>query len=285
MKTTIKLLTVLASLLFTGCERLDMSDMEDSQSQETKSITFTVNGGFKQQLTRATAAGESQMTDLWVLDYVDGALVQQVHQASTEANFGSPTLSLKMGQHELYFVASMGGTPVVSTEGHSITWSTPRDTFWKKLSKNVTANTGATATVTLERVATRLRVNIEDALPETLAKVEMKPTTWYYGLDYLTGEGTDARSEAFSISIPSSYAGRTNTQVGIMGLSLSDEWTTDVTVTARQTDGTAISTETITAAPMLRNRSTDYTGTLFLSENVLGVTLNDDWADAWTGRW
>lgn len=36
---------------------------------------------------------------------------------------------------------------------------------------------------------------------------------------------------------------------------------------------------------MQRNRSTDYTGTLFLSENVLGVTLNDEWEEVWTGRW
>lgn len=157
MKSKVWMLVLAAGMVLTGCEKVDLSELEELNK---KSVKFTVKGGFTQQMTRATAASESQMTDLWVLDYMDGALVQQVHQASTEANFGSPTLSLKMGQHELYFVASMGGTPVVSTEGHSITWAIPRDTFWKKLSKNVTANTGATATVTLERVATRLRVNI-----------------------------------------------------------------------------------------------------------------------------
>lgn len=278
------------ALLLAGCEKLELpSENEDGGASEivtkTKEVTFKVKGGFDQAMTRATAVGESGMADLWVLDYQDGALVQTVHQASTDEGFGSPTLSLTMGSHSLYFACSAGGSPMLNTDAHKIVWGVPRDTFWKKLTKNVTNSTGSTATVTLERVATRLKVNIEDAIPEGTAAISLTPTKWYYGLDYLTGVGTDTKSEAFTISIPSSYAGRTNTKVGILGMAQESEFTTNVTLTAKDGSENVLATETITGAPMQKNRSTDYTGTLFLSENVLGVSVEDEWGSPYQGTW
>lgn len=287
MRRMIIALALAVGATFAGCEHLEIpSENGNADVKETKNITFAVRGGFSQTFTRATTAvGETSMTDLWVLDYVDGELVQQVKQASTDEDFGSPTLSLTLGSHEIYFVASAGGSPVLNTDGHKITWGVPRDTFWKKLSLGVSASTGGNQSVTLERVATRLSVNIEDALPAELAKIEIQPQTWYYGVDYLTGGGTDAKSEAFTINIPASYAGRTNTMVAVFGMSMADEFTTDVTIRAKDGDGGTITSEVIDDAPMQRNRSTDYTGTLFLSENVYGVSVDDTWGTAYQGTW
>ena len=287
MKKTVFAVACAATVLLVGCEKLEMPEtqQEEQVSEKTRDVTFKVKGDFE-SMTRATAVNGSSMTDVLVLDYVGGELVQQVHQGdNTAADFGSPTLSLAMGSHELYFVCSMGSGAVVNTEAHKVTWSIPRDTFWKKVTKSVTANTGGSATVTLDRVSTRLTVNIEDAIPVGTAKLEIQPSTWYYGVDYLTGNGTDTKSDAFTITIPSSYAGRTNTQVGIYGMALATEFTTNVTLTVKDDDNNVLATETITGAPMQKNRSTDYTGTLFLSENVYGMSVNDEWGTAYNGSW
>lgn len=42
--------------------------------------------------------------------------------------------------------------------------------------------------VTLDRVATKLRVSILDEIPEGCASVAITPDKWYYGLDYVTGD-------------------------------------------------------------------------------------------------
>jgi hypothetical protein len=42
------------------------------------------------------------MTDLWLFDYVDGTLVQTVHQVSTDADFGTPAPTLAYGEHRIY---------------------------------------------------------------------------------------------------------------------------------------------------------------------------------------
>lgn len=281
MKKNFLWVAALATLALMGCERLDFRDQK-----ETVDVTFRVEGDFSaQKLTRATGVRETTMTDLWVFDYVEGELVQTIHQESVDEDFGVPTLPLSMGSHDLYFVCSAGGTPTLNTDAHKLTWAVPRDTFWKKLTKNISSNTEGTATVTLDRITTRLTVNIEDAIPTGMAKLEIQPSTWYYGLDYLTGNGTDTRSQAFTITIPASYAGRTNTKVGIYGMALASEFTTNVTLTAKDGDDNLMATETITAAPMQKNRSTDYTGTLFLSQNGYTVNINDEWEQAYEASW
>lgn len=293
MKKTFLCMMVIA-IVCASCEKSMLHEDESGNTGKKKSITFKMKGGFGTPQRRANGSGQrlstqvkgSAMTDVWVLDYVNGELKQKVHQGdNTASDFGSPTLSLSMGNHELYFVCSMGGTPTLNVDEHKITWGIPRDTFWKKITKNIKTNTAGNMTITLDRVATRLSANIEDALPVGLAKVEITPTKWYYGLNYFTGNGTDMKSDVFTINVPTSYAGRTNTRVYIFGLAQDEEFATNATITAKEDNGNVLATQTITGAPMQKNRSTDYTGTLFLSDNSLGLSINDEWNTAWNGTW
>ena len=101
-------------------------------------ITFSCNGDFTMSpfpaLTRALEADGKQLTDLWVLDYVDGSLAQAaIHQVSTDADFGTPTLNLAVGDHHIYFVASRGQNPTLSTDAHTLSFTRVLDTFYKDL--------------------------------------------------------------------------------------------------------------------------------------------------------
>lgn len=274
------------AIIFASCEKLDFSN--DEEKTEKRDVTFLLEGNFKTPtMTRAvlTTTDGTTMSDLWVMDYVDGALVQIVHQVAADEDFGTPTLSLSIGEHELYFVCTAGGEPTVAEAMHKITWAIPRDTFWKKLTKTISSNTAATQTVALERVTTRLTVKIEDAIPAGTTKIEIQPTTWYYGLDWLTGNGTDAKSQPFTINIPSNYAGRTNTKLAVYGMAQATEFNTDVSITAKDGTDNILATETITDAPMKKNRSTDYSGTLFVAGTSMTIGLNDVWDTSVTGNW
>ena len=107
-------------------------------------MTFTISGDFQlttHDFTRAITADGKDMTDVWVLDYVNGELKQQMHQSSGDVDFGQPTLNLAIGEHHIYFVASRGASPTLDTDAHTLIFASVRDTFWKDYALNISNGT------------------------------------------------------------------------------------------------------------------------------------------------
>ena len=257
-----------------------------------KSVRFDVNGDFTSPVfgygeTRAgLSADGAEMTDLWLLDYMGGELVQTLHQTPADTDWGSPAVSLAYGSHVVYFIASRGDSPVLKTESSTIEWSRVSDTFWKAETVNVEATTSGQRSVTLGRVATRLRLVVNDKVPENAASVVIAPQHWYYGLNYMTGAPVGDLQEDRSVAIPQSYVGtQGQLAVSIFGISGAEEWTTDVTVSSRDADNDIIGMAVIGAVPFMRNRMTQYSGRLFSSENVFGVSLDETWKQTFEGTW
>lgn len=292
MKKNVILLAV-AMMALAACEKNQVADelnVTAAGENGQKAIVFNCEGDFTmttESMTRAAMEADGKaMTDLWVLDYVGGTLVQQVHQTSTDEDFGTPTLNLDYGSHHVYFVASRGTTPTLSTEEHTISWGTTSDTFYKDFQIAVSAGTSSAHNVTLERVATKLTITINDAIVEGTAYVEITPQTWYYGLDYLTGEPAAAQTAApRTINIPSTKAGVTGMTLNIFGLSSATEWTTDVTVTAKNQSDAVIGTANIEDAPFKANRVTNYAGNLFVNAGGFALALSSEWDTEYAGNW
>lgn len=289
------LFMIFAAVMLTACESGyyggEVSGEEPSPV-ETKKFTFTVKGDFKsptfnksKMLKAASAlADDAQLTDLWVFDYQDGAVVQALHQSAGDADWGKPVLNLTYGQHDVCFVASRGTTPTVS--GGVITWEKPSDTFWLNYSVDVVGTSNGNRSVTLDRVATRLRITPTDEVPSNLAKVTITPSVWYYGLNILTGEPTEQRNTPREIAVPASYIGTTGElTMSIFGLSAADEWTTSIDITATDASGVTIGKASIAAAPFKCNRSTDYSGPLFGTSGETSVLLNNEWSEPYVGEW
>lgn len=271
----------LAAAIMCSC-----SNVEDKGANEgEKQVTFSVNGDFSVRFgdieTRTALTAEANtMTDLWVFDFVGDDCVQTVHQTTDDTLWGTPTLSLRFGTHHIYFVASRGASPVVDTENHTITFATVRDTFWKSYEIEVNGSTNANRSVELDRVVTRLRLIATDKVPEGVSTVSITPATWYNGLDYLTGEPTDAKTnEARTISIPSSYVGTQGEMIlNVFGFSGSS-WTTNVDVVAKKADGTTLGQASVADVPFGANRSTELSGTLFGKVSVNTIGIDDEWLD------
>ncbi len=275
-----------AALLAASCQK----EMEVGDSG--KRVRFNVNGDFTSPVfsygeTRAgLSADGSEMTDLWLLDYMDGQLVQTVHQTPADAEWGSPSVSLAFGDHLVYFVASRGDSPVLSTDSETIEWARVSDTFWKAETVNIDATTSANRSVTLGRVATRLRLVVNDKVPDAAASVIITPQHWYYGINYVTGEPVADRQDDRVVSIPASYIGtQGQLVVSIFGISGAGEWTTDVTVSSRDADNDIMGRAVISSVPFKRNRVTEYSGNLFSASGGMSVTLNDTWEPIYTGTW
>lgn len=275
------LIIAAVAMMFASCGK-DVTDVEAG----AKRVSFDVQGNFSSPVfTRGSLSADGkEMTDLWMFDYVDGNLVQTLHQSSTDADFGTPSPTLSFGEHRIYFVVSRGLEP--SVNGTVIGWGSVRDTFWKSMAVSVGGSSQSSYSVTLDRVVTKLKITATDAVPDGTATVVVMPGAWYAGIDYLTGEPADMRdNEEMSVDVPASYVGTTGLAVSFFGFSTSTEWTTTLAVSARDEDNDIIGMVNVAAAPFMANRATEYTGSLFSTSGTFTISLNDEWAEPWQGSW
>ena len=293
------LMAIAVCLTMTACEKATWSDDEEPTNEvvlpdgsvaKTKKFTFTLKGDFGDEWkqTRGYLAADGRdMTDVWVLDYVDGELVQQLHQDDNTADdFGKPQMQLAYGSHHVYFIASRGTGATLDTNDKTIVWSKLADTFWKDYEVNVVATSNGNRAVTLDRAVTKLRLTVTDAIADGAATFNIAPHTWYYGLNYQTGAPVSAQTDGIiSINIPANLIGATNTPLNIFGFSSTTEWTTDVVLNCKASNNDVLGSAAIVDVPFVRNRVTDYSGPLFGSGGSLTLSLNTDWLDSETGTW
>lgn len=287
----------LAVATLTACEKEIITEKEDatvsdgSAIEKTKKFTFTLKGDFSNDWKPVTrgylSADGKDMTDLWVMDYVGGQLVQQIHQSdNTAEDFGRPVMNLSYGTHHVYFVASRGSSPVLNTTDGTITWSSVRDTFWKDYEVSVVSTSNGNRSVTLNRVVTKLMLAFTDAISNDAFSINFTPATWYYGLNYKTGEPTDATtSQTVVTTLPDSYKGQSGVVLSYFSISPSDEWTSNISLNSKDGDNHIIGQANMTSVPFVRNRQTEYSGPLFTSGGSMSLSLDGDWATSVTGTW
>ena len=286
----------LAVATLTACEKEiiteeDATVSDGSAIEKTKKFTFTLKGDFSNDWKPVTrgylSADGKDMTDLWVMDYVGGQLVQQIHQSdNTAEDFGRPVMNLSYGTHHVYFVASRGASPVLNTTDGTITWSSVRDTFWKDYEVSVVSTSNGNRAVTLDRVVTKLMLTFTDAISSDAFSINFTPATWYYGMDYTTGEPTEATtSQTIVTTLPDAYKGQSDVVLSYFSLSPSNEWTSNVALNSKDADGNIIGQANMTAVPFKRNRQTEYSGPLFTSGGALSLSLDDEWDTSATGSW
>lgn len=279
------MMAVAVALLLPACNNVPevvVKTTEPTDTMKTVTITFDFPQVTMEAMTRGTLA-ESQMTDLWLFDYLNGSLVQTKHQQSTDDGFSSVSVTAGTGEHTFCFVASRGTNPTVTDS--EITWEKPSDTFWQKVSMSVTPQTATAQSVELQRVATRLRISVTDEVPATLSKLSITADIWHCGLDALTGNPTAATERQTSINVPASYQGTTGQlTASIFGLS-SDDYTTDVTVTALDANSQTIASVSLKDVPMSKNTTTVYTGPLFTRQPTFSMTTADTWNTDITATW
>jgi len=290
-------MAVAACLMLAACEApavLDADAMEQVQdeAQKTKKFTFTMKGDFSDEWKPVTrgylAADGKDLTDVWVLDYMGDNLVQQLHQSdNTAADFGKPVMQLAYGSHHIYFIATRGTEPTLTTDAATLTWAKPSDTFWKDYSVDVVSTSNGNRAVTLDRVVTKLKLAFTDEVPEGCTQLAVTPATWYYGLNYRTGQPCAPQTATErTVAVPASYVGTSDQlMMTIYGLSTAAEWQTALTIEARADGGGVLGSATIPDAPFKANRVTEYSGPIFGTTGPLALSLSAEWESSYEGTW
>ena len=76
-----------------------------------------------------------------------------------------------------------------------------------------------------------------------------------------------------------------NEAVSIFGFSSATEWTTNIAINCKAANNDVLGSATITAAPFVRNRVSEYTGPLFGDNGGMTLSLNATWDDSYQGSW
>ena len=251
---------------------------QQPEEMQSKTVTFTF--GEDRGGTRATLQ-ELNITDLWLFDYVGDELKQTVHKTE---GFDALTISIDYGEHRLCFVASRGIDPTVTAP--TISWEKPSDTFWTTLAMDVQPATSAAQSVTLKRVATRLRIGITDEITAQMARMEVEPATWYYGIDVKTGEGTDARRQVRSVTVPASYVGtQGQLTASFFGLSPASDWQTDIDVRLIGSEESLLGSVSLPSVRFAQNLTTVYSGGIMGAGRSVSLTADDAWDDEDIHTW
>jgi hypothetical protein len=266
---------MVSALILTSCDKVEYVVNGDCEVQFNISQWSASSEDLP---TRTVSATDAQMTDIWLMAYSDGNLVKQVHQSSTDDGFGSITLKLDAGNYNFYVVSSRGASPVVDTDAKTITWGTVRDTFWATEEMQVSAGTNS-KDITLSRVASRLRLELTDVIPDGTEKITFHPSHWYYALNYQTGAALSDSDADISVNIPASYIGRDDLSTAFMTISPTTDWTVDVTATLKGAGDATLGTVQVDGVPMARNKSTTMNGSILSGTRGLGLKINDTWLD------
>lgn len=265
----------------------DEPQNEKPTGWEQKTITFTFGNVLTQQAMTRADVTELDLTDLWMFDYVGDELKQTLHQSSTDEGFGVLSVSMGYGEHTLYFVASRGTTPTSDTDAQTITWVKPSDTFWAIATVTVSPSSESSQAVSLSRVATRLRITVNDEVPDGAAKFVITPAQWYYGIDYTTGSGiAPSANQPREVNIPSSYIGTTGQlAISIFGFVPSADWHTDITAALKASDESALGQVTLGNVTLNKNITTAYSGGILSTSKAFTLTADDVWGDEDIHTW
>jgi hypothetical protein len=254
---------------------------------EQKTITFTFGDTFQQRAMTRADITSLDLTDLWMIDYVGSELQQTIHQSSTDEGFGVLSASMGYGEHTLYFVASRGTTPTADTDAQTITWVKPSDTFWATATITVSPSSASSQTVTLSRVATRLRITVNDEVPAGAAKFVITPSQWYYGIDYTTGIGiAPSANQPREVNIPSSYIGTSGQlAIAIFGFVPSVDWQTSITASLKASDESTLGQVTLEDVSLRKNITTAYSGGILGTSKAFTLTADDTWDEDDVHTW
>ena len=275
-----------ATILPTSCTS-DEPQNQQPTDWEQKTITFTFGDVVTQHAMTRADVSSLDLTDLWMFDYVGDELKQTIHQSSSDEGFGVLSASMGYGDHTLYFVASRGTTPTTDTDAQTITWVKPSDTFWATATVTVSPSSASSQAVSLSRVATRLRITVNDEVPTEAVKFVITPAQWYYGIDYTDGSGiAPSSNQPREVIIPSSYIGTTGQlAISIFGFVPSADWQTDITATLKASDESTLGQVTLEDVTLNKNITTAYSGGILGTAKSFTLSADDAWGDEDIHTW
>ena len=273
-------------LFFAAMCSVVMASCSGEEPKQTKQVTFSIDA-FHVQTQPMNAPSKAPilddndgqaLTDLYIFD----GTTQLAHQTSDMESFGTVTLALEYGSHNLSFVAtrSLG----LSYADGVLSCTSLRPTFGKLQAVTVSDATDAFA-IELNRVTGQLVITIEDAIPADADRLTFTVSKKYDQLNVTTLNGSGMYAFEQTVSL-TSIVGQTGKQYTLNMLcpTYGTQYTTNVTLAVYRSDDSLIAQHTIADVPVCSNTKTLLHGELFSGQSFT-ITANHEWEDDLEPSW
>lgn len=247
--------------------------------EPTQEVTFNISAfqqsapmgiAPKQNATILDDVDGTALTDLYIFD----GTTQLAHQTSDQEDFGTITLTLTHGSHNLSFVCTRS-TDISVADG-TMTMGSVKPTFGKLLTLNVTNQTPA-QDLTLQRLTGQMIITIQDAFPATAKEIEFVINPRYSALDVTTLCAINGEEISQRVSC-TSKVGKTDQQftMNLLAPSLTDEYQADVTINVYGDGGTVLYSVLVEDVRLAANTKTLLSGKLFTAPSA-SVNVSHEW--------
>lgn len=213
------------------------------------------------------------LTDLYIFD----GTTQLVHQTSDMESFGTATLVLEYGAHNLSFIATRSLGQSYATGVLSVT--SLRPTFGKLQSITVSDATDA-FDIALNRVTGQMIITIEDAIPADADHITFQIAQKYDNLLVASLNGTGGYDFEQTASL-TSFVGTEGKMftLNMLAPTYQNQYTTDVTISVYRSDDSLLAQHVIDDVPICSNTKTLLSGELFGGQ-AFTITANHEWEDS-----
>ncbi len=224
--------------------------------------------------SRAALSSVSTKLDLWLSD---GETIIDVHQTSTDVEFGSVSLTLnKLKTYTLYAVAHKCDAAATLADGViSFPDDKVKDTFWYTTS--FSPATATTVNCIMSRIVSMFRIETTDAVPTDVKKIRITQRNVFDRWNVSTG-ATNNIDRISTINVTSTASDGT-VALSVYAIVGDAETAHDVTVETLDDSDQPIQIRTFVSVPMRNGYKTVYRGAFFTNANMSMSFTASDWSE------
>ncbi len=269
----------LAACMLSACssENAEEDVFNGSSAENDTEVTLTFSPYRVEEMTRTIApiSDYCNHLDVWI---VEGDNVVDIHQESTDADFGVLSVSLnKTKTYTLYAVGHKANGAATLSNG-VIAFPEEKVTHTFFYSTTFSPSTTTTLSCVMQRIVGMFRFEVADVIPDEAYTMTFSLghtyTRWNvagYGLNFAERTVT---FENFSRNSDGTAA----FSMYFIPANLTDQELHDITVTATASDGSLVESKTFEAVPIRANYKTTYHGQFFTTTAMSISFQADDWS-------
>ena len=265
----------MAAVLLEACSS-ESEEISNLQSQTSNlndtEVTMTFSPYEQSAMARTTRAASSiagivSHLDVWI--YEGGSEVTAIHQTSSDADFGSPSVTLdKTKTYTLYAVGHKADGATLSDRVISFTDDKVTHSMFYSTTFSPATTTNLSCLMT--RIVADFRLEITDDIPTSAVKFRFTIASVFDRWNVSTG-GTHSIDRVSTIN----YGG-TSSIFNVYAITTDAQTTHDITVTALDENDQEVQTRTFAAVPLRNGFKTTYRGQFFVDTPMsMSFTVND----------
>ena len=263
-----------AAAMMAACSS-DNGEEPVNNETETVTISFPQFQTTIEPMTRGTTDVSTLVThiDVWL---TDGTTTTDVHQVSTDANFGSITAELNRNNtYTMYAVAHKADGATLS-DG-IIAFTNDKVTHAMYYTTTFTPATTSTLSCEMSRIVGMFRLETTDAVPADVAKMRFEIPQTFTRWN-VNGTGANKVDRTSEITVSSTNQDGTATFV-LYVIGSDDQELYDITVKALDADGNVVENgqRTFTDIPIRNNYKTILSGAFFAPGSLSTTFTVTDW--------